>query len=181
MTEEYVPFDRRALEEFFQKNTGKEKPVTLHLDKDGLDELRRKLPETVDKAVELLFKLIPESERPKLPALTNGGLANDELGRWIRNNFKLWGGNIALLKDTGCRHPDGASWVIIDVLLDRLRNTNSSKVYEPGEWRKEHEFIDEWKYVHVEPIQPKVKAHSFREFSSRIRKPEDINSSEIDT
>ena len=43
-------------------------------------------------------------------------------GMWIRNNFGLWKGNKALLMETGKRHPDDASAVIITALWRTLRD-----------------------------------------------------------
>jgi hypothetical protein len=40
----------------------------------------------------------------------------------IRNHFKLWQGNDALLAECGSYDPDAASNMIIDALWRRLRN-----------------------------------------------------------
>lgn len=167
--------------------------IPIHINEELRQQLRRQYPCTVDEAVEWLLRLIPDSEQDLIRATmlehktfsftdsVRGCIDTTHhftLGMWIRNEFGLWRGNLPLLNDTGYRHPDGASGVIIDVFFDRLRETDATKAYEPGEWRKNRttfwggEMKNEWDYVHVEPEQPIVKAKSFWEFSSRIAKTE---------
>jgi hypothetical protein len=79
---------------------------------------------TIDQAVDyLLAELSPEDqdllremEADDLWSLHMG------LGMAIRNHFKLWQGNDALLAECGSYDPDAASNMIIDALWRRLRN-----------------------------------------------------------
>ena len=83
------------------------------------------LPATVEEAVRLLKGLVPESEKmaiafkseDELPALNFG------LGQWVRNHLGLWDQtNPALLTDTGEKHPDDASGVIIRSFWQSLKS-----------------------------------------------------------
>jgi hypothetical protein len=82
----------------------------------------KQLPQTVREAVTELLKVMGDSNTDLI-----AGVGKDELsrfhhswGRSIRNNFKLWGGNDELLRDTGKTHPDDASTVIMEAVWDAL-------------------------------------------------------------
>ena len=85
--------------------------------------MKKELPRTVREAVTELLKVMGDSNTDLIR-----GVGKDELsrfhhsfGRSIRNNFKLWGGNDALLKDTGKAHPDDASTVIMEEVWSMLQ------------------------------------------------------------
>ena len=85
--------------------------------------MKKQLPQTVKEAVAELLKVMGDSNTDLIR-----GVGKDELsrfhhsfGRSIRNNFKLWDGNDALLKDTGKTHPDDASTVIMEEVWSMLQ------------------------------------------------------------
>jgi hypothetical protein len=88
------------------------------------------LPASVDEAVRLLHRLIPEAEQAGIAAMTQGDLItlHFDLGQWIREHFALWQAHSVLLAATGEPHPDDASSVIILALWQRLRE-DVSKVH----------------------------------------------------
>ena len=83
----------------------------------------KKLPETIDQAVDELLRVLPKDNTAEITAMSKDDLIalHFGLGMWIRNNLGLWGGNRKLLQATGKEHPDDASGVIIDALWQRLQ------------------------------------------------------------
>lgn len=81
-------------------------------------------PASIEAAVRLLQSMVPPEELVKITQMEEGDLIGLHfgLGMWIRNNFGLWKGNKALLLETGKRHPDDASEVIITALWRTLRD-----------------------------------------------------------
>lgn len=81
-------------------------------------------PATIETAVRLLQYMVPPEELVKITHMEEGDLIAScfDLGIWVRNNFGLWKGNNALLHETGNRHPDDASAVIITALWRTLRD-----------------------------------------------------------
>ncbi len=88
-------------------------------------------PKTVEEAVSILVtKITDEEDRRFLRGLSDDGLLieHHNLGRAIRNNFGLWQGNAALLRDAGFdpdevephEAADGASHIILIALRNRL-------------------------------------------------------------
>lgn len=88
----------------------------------------RKLPVTVDEAVERLLLWLPEKTQRDLAQaehMYRDTKSTDMrmLGMAIRNEFGLWN-DISPLRDaTGEKHPDDASGVILRALHKRLRPT----------------------------------------------------------
>ena len=78
-------------------------------------------PKTCDAAVQWLLDELPEAERDNLASTKSEDLIllHFGLGRGIRNNFGLWGGNLALIEDCSgdpAKHPDDVSMIIIERL-----------------------------------------------------------------
>ncbi len=82
-------------------------------------------PTSVDAAVRLLQSMLPAEELATITHMEAGDFIDLHfgLGMWIRNNFGLWKGNKTLLLETGKRHPDDASEVIITALWRTLRDS----------------------------------------------------------
>lgn len=83
-------------------------------------------PTTCDSAVARLTTQLPESEEESLAAMKRSDLIllHYGFGTVIRNEFGLWGGNLALIKScSGKRnvHPDDVSMIIIERLWDSLQ------------------------------------------------------------
>lgn len=91
-----------------------------------------KLPSTVNEVSKLLLNELSEDNLNQIADSPEDQLIqfHHGLGTAIRNKFNLWGNNLLLLRDTGKRHPDDASMVIIEALwkeihLKRLRNSKN--------------------------------------------------------
>lgn len=82
-------------------------------------------PASIEAAVRLLQSMVPPEELVKITQMEEDELIrlHRGLGMSIRNNFGLWKGNKALLLETGKRHPDDASGVIITALWRTLRDS----------------------------------------------------------
>ena len=80
-------------------------------------------PETVDQAVGVLLRLLPDGEKAKIAAMSQDDSValHLGLGMWIRNNLGLWSEKSALLESARAQNPDDASVVIIEALWRRLR------------------------------------------------------------
>ncbi len=78
---------------------------------------------TVDEAVGVLLRLLPEEEQTRIAQMEAQALSQLHLGlgMWIRNNFGLWQGNHGLLDATEQTAIDDASGFIVDALWKRLR------------------------------------------------------------
>jgi len=85
--------------------------------------VKKRLPQTVREAVAELLKVMGDSNTDLIASVGKDELSrfHHSFGRSIRNNFKLWGGNDALLKDTGKAHPDDASTVIMEEVWSMLQ------------------------------------------------------------
>jgi hypothetical protein len=81
------------------------------------------LPTTVEAAVRVLQRLIPEEEQAAIAALPEASLSTLHLGLglWIRNAFGLWKEGSRLLAATGEKEPDDAALAIIQALWRSLR------------------------------------------------------------
>ena len=80
-------------------------------------------PSTVQSAVDELIEChMTDDEKLALKEMSKSDLIklHSSLGRFIRNNFFMWEGNIKLIEDTGKDHPDDASFVIIEALWDTI-------------------------------------------------------------
>ena len=82
------------------------------------------MPQTIEQAVGVLLEQLPAGEKDSIAAMSRDDLINLHfgLGTQIRNDFGLWGGNTALLENTGKSHPDDAAMAIIEALWSRLNN-----------------------------------------------------------
>jgi hypothetical protein len=113
----------------------------LTLVHDNVPKLKEEpytLPKTVNEAVERLISELMLKDKTRIANMAEVelGALNTVLGQYIRNKFKLWTGNEALIDS--CRflagenelHPDSASQLIIDKLWKRLRETHKLRVIE---------------------------------------------------
>ena len=82
-------------------------------------------PTSIEAAVRILQSMVPPEELVKITQMEEDELIrlHRGLGMSIRNNFGLWKGNKVLLLETGKRHPDDASEVIITALWRTLRDS----------------------------------------------------------
>lgn len=85
----------------------------------------KKWPTTVDEAVRVLLRMLPDDEQQKIAAMAEDDLIlmHFGLGAWIRNNLGLWQGNTALQSATGEMDADGASGIILKALWRTLKST----------------------------------------------------------
>lgn len=85
------------------------------------------IPVTVEAAVDILMDVISAEDLAEIRSMSEKDivLLHFGLGMWIRNSFGLWRGNTLLLEATGAKGPDGASGVILDALLIRLKKGKS--------------------------------------------------------
>jgi len=77
--------------------------------------IKRYAPKTLQEAAHLLLELLPPKSKQELATISEEDLPmmHMGLGTWIRNNFSMWRGNEALIKDCGASDADGASMNII--------------------------------------------------------------------
>lgn len=80
-------------------------------------------PTTVEAAVRLLQVMVPDNEQAKIAAMQEDNLINLDLrlGLWIRSNLGFYDGNTQLLRDSGKRNPDEASFAIIHAFWQHMR------------------------------------------------------------
>ena len=80
------------------------------------------VPSTIDEAISQLDKELSNEDKEYL--LKNGPLSvHDSLGRYIRNEWGLWGDNYKLkkeLQDKGFEHPDDMSNHILEEFIKHL-------------------------------------------------------------
>ncbi len=81
-------------------------------------------PKTIQDAVRLLKRLVPEPEQAKIAAMSEDELIHLHfgLGMWIRDNLGLWESNSVLVRATGQIEPDDASTAIIQAFWQTLRD-----------------------------------------------------------
>ena len=80
---------------------------------------------TVHDVVQDILKTLSDKGKATIKNTPKRELSNFHHG-WgtgIRNQYGLWRGNEALLKDTGRWHPDNASMVIMEAVWDALQKT----------------------------------------------------------
>jgi hypothetical protein len=85
--------------------------------------IKQNIPETINQATIYLSNVIDDNDKQYLLSLEENELIclHHSLGRFIRNEFKLWGGsNLRLLKETKKIHPDDASMVILKAFWKTL-------------------------------------------------------------
>jgi len=82
-------------------------------------------PTTVPEAVDLLLSTLTDAEKVAIRAIPPDDPPDlhFSLGAAIRNDFRLWDGNTALLASCGSpeMHPDTAAMVIVRAVWKRLR------------------------------------------------------------
>ena len=96
-----------------------------------IDSLPR-IPKTIDNAIRLLYSELSEADFQFFLSATDDDLImlHHGYGMYIRNRFRLWGGNNDLLFacDPVKKHPDNASGVIINKLWKRVRENSDSSL-----------------------------------------------------
>ena len=111
----------RAITDFSKNNPLQKRPV---------------LPKTIHEAVERLITEMALKDKVVIANMAHDELfdLNSNLGAYIRNAFRLWSGNHELIES--CRfvsknkhmNVDEASYVIIEAMWEKLRNTHKLKV-----------------------------------------------------
>jgi len=90
------------------------------------------LPKTIDQAVDSLHSRLSFREKTKLANIPREKLMDttSSLRRYVKNEFRLWGGNEALARSSrslaGKYSSDEASFLIIMVLWEKLQQTGSN-------------------------------------------------------
>ncbi|MBW2405811.1 MAG: hypothetical protein JRF17_00455 [Deltaproteobacteria bacterium] len=102
------------------------------------DHLKKRplLPKNIHEAVERLITEMVLKDKVVIANMTHDELVdlNSNLGAYIRNAFRLWSGNHELIES--CKfvsknkqmNVDEASYVIIEAMWEKLRNTHKLKV-----------------------------------------------------
>lgn len=92
-------------------------------------EMIAQWPKTVEQAVERVIATLTAEQRERVRQTPEDQLIcfHENMGRWIRNVFGLWGGNNALIEALGRRHPDDASTLIVQNVWKRLQATASGE------------------------------------------------------
>lgn len=98
----------------------------------------RRLPKTVDEAVDRLISELTLKDKSKIAKMGKGDLSAFPLtmGQYIREQFDLWGGNEELMESCcalwgeDSLHEETASLVIIEALWEELRRTHGLRVLE---------------------------------------------------
>ena len=80
-------------------------------------------PKTLEEAADLFLNNITDDEKKQLQDTKRESLIHlhFSLGTTIRNKLDLWRGNEALLKSSGCDHPDDCSIKIIERVWEKLQ------------------------------------------------------------
>ncbi len=80
-------------------------------------------PKTVEEAACLILDNMTQDEKKHLQDANRESLIHYHfsLGVEIRNKLGLWSGNEALLKSSGCDHPDDCSMKIIERVWEKLQ------------------------------------------------------------
>jgi hypothetical protein len=82
------------------------------------------IPNTLEEAIQVLDAMLCDEDKEYLRTEENAAiLVHDSLGRWIRNNWSLWGDYSPLKKqfiDRGITHPDEMSHNIIESYISYL-------------------------------------------------------------
>ncbi len=85
--------------------------------------IKQNIPETINQAIIYLSNIVDYNDKQYLLSLEERELIclHHSFGRFIRNEFKLWGGsNLKLLKETNEIHPDDASMIILKAFWKSL-------------------------------------------------------------
>lgn len=111
------------------------------LDPQGVSPL---FPRTIEEALEVLISSMALKDKINIAKMKEEELIElSFFGADIRNDFCLWLGNDALLKSCGAvsgkqdLDPDGASFLIIRKLWERLRATHSLRIVTDGKDQKD--------------------------------------------
>jgi hypothetical protein len=86
-------------------------------------EIISQWPQTFDQAVDRVIQTLTVEQKEQVRQTPEDQLLgyHENMGRWIRNMFGLWGGNKALIDAMGRQHPDDASTLIIQTVWKRLQ------------------------------------------------------------
>lgn len=87
---------------FYKDTMGKQNQKNWQIERRGTKSLKpmiKELPLTIDEAVSMLLDDLPLLDRTRLGAMTSEelNLINEAVGLQIASEFRLWGGNDALL------------------------------------------------------------------------------------
>lgn len=88
------------------------------------DQKSPEWPTTIKAVVKDILSKMSSEDKKKIKNTQKQDLIKFHFG-WgtgIRNEYGLWKGNKALLKETGKSHPDDASMVIIEAVWKELQN-----------------------------------------------------------
>lgn len=98
----------------------KPSPTTKPITKDTV-------PNTPEEAIQVLDIILDEEDKEFLRTEENAAIkVHHDLGRWIRNNWSLWGDYSPLKKyfiEHGIMHPDDMSNNIIEAYIRYLKST----------------------------------------------------------
>jgi len=89
-------------------------------------------PKTVKDAVEMIITIWSPKALKDLASKSKADLwlCHFGIGLWIRNNFGLWEGNKALMRDAGSNIQDDVSMIIIEALRKKLREKQNERTRE---------------------------------------------------
>lgn len=84
---------------------------------------KKKLPETLDEVVTLLYNQMDKDDKIYLKELKEDQLIqlHNGYGRYIRNTLGLWSGNPKLKRNLNLHHPDDCSSLIIKTLWNKIQ------------------------------------------------------------
>lgn len=96
---------------------------------DGVSLFDRRLPfvpRDIEDCVAVLDRLLSEENR-RILKTQGADIAHFSLGMWIRNNWRLWAGSrlSRYFEQSGLRHPEGQSSLILDTYVRYLRGEPS--------------------------------------------------------
>lgn len=83
-----------------------------------------KIPKDLETALVILERLLEPNDLHKIKEHFDSGTYHHNLGRSIRNNWKLWSDSAlsSWFKGVGIHHPDDMSAIIIDSLHKKLND-----------------------------------------------------------
>lgn len=104
-----------------------------------MHKTKKKIPATVSEAVDYLIAALPLRDRAEIARMEERDLVElhlSSLGLYIRSEFSLWSTNKKLMEE--CRshagkpllHGDDISYVIVEELWKKLRETHLLRVVE---------------------------------------------------
>lgn len=107
------------------------------------------VPNNIEEAMEAFSRILENDEKVRLATSTKEKLIlyHNNLGRWIRNNWKLWEGGPLLdhMKSLGFIHPDDMSQALIHEYWARLNSQPSTIEEEIKKYAEYWEKVDTMK------------------------------------